>query len=143
MEKSLPVIHVRSLERKAIERYKEGPKLPTVFHAADTGRSDDFHCVPICPEGPPKPGVNPFQRDFIVPKQEVRMVEDPDYGLFTITRVEEEEGGQSYLLVMSVKDRIGFLLRPEDCAVEEKDLEPPALKELGRVMSHGWVSAPC
>lgn len=143
MAKPLPIIRVRSLEHKALERYREGPKLPTVFHAADTGRSDDFHCVPVCPEGPPKPGTNPFQRDFAVPKQEVRMVEDPEYGLFTITRVQDGQNGPTYLLVMSVKDRIGFLLRPEDCVVEERELERPAFKELGRVMSHGWASAAC
>ena len=93
-------ISIRELERWAIEKYSDCPRQTTVVRHADLEDDSAFHCV-IAGSG--------VVRDFIVPGQNVLLLSDPEYGLFSTIRVRDKDGGENALCV-SVNSRIGFLL---------------------------------
>jgi hypothetical protein len=117
--KDMSHIRIRDLEQFAIEKYNEGPKLPTIMHEIHKEGYGELHSV-VSFVGPFKIGTNPFKRDFFVPRQEARMVEDPMYGLFSIVHVATEKNGPLYALITSVNSRIGFLMPLEFVTIEEK-----------------------
>ncbi len=103
------MVSIRDLEKWAVEKFKQCPKHITIIRHADREDDSQFHCVPMLTKD-----VSMVQRhepvDFIVPGQTVIMVEDPEFGLFSIIRVTEKEGGPEFALVTSVTNRMGFLL---------------------------------
>jgi len=108
---SFQTINVRDLELLALERYKECPKFVTIVRHAD--REDDslFHCVPSKGfVGPLIPGGKTYKRNFIVPGQNVVMVTDNNFGLFTILKVLETDDGPTYWLISSEQSRMGFII---------------------------------
>ena len=105
-------IDIQELEKRAHERYRECPKHTTVVRHADLEDDSVFHCVPVAIVGPHQSGKQ-GNRVFIVPGQEVVMVEDPVYGLFSIIRVFEQINGPEYALVISVRSRMGFSVEIE------------------------------
>jgi len=116
---SFQTINIRELESLALERYKECPKFVTIVRHAD--REDDslFHCVPSKEfVGPLFPGGKTYKRNFIVPGQDVVMVMDIKFGLFTILKVLETDDGPTYWLISSEQSRMGFIIGysqlPED-----------------------------
>ena len=121
-------VDIRHLEKLSLEAYKECPRFVTIVTHAD--RTDDslFHCVPAQPFiGPKKPGTFFYHRDFIVPEQEIILLQDNDYGLFTLLRVMDSNQGPTYWLLSSVTSRMGFLVRhsdlPNSLVGEEEQLE--------------------
>lgn len=120
---SLPVYNIRELEAEALEEYIECPKFPTIVLKADHKDNTEFHCSPMIPfVGPALQGTDPFNRYFLIPKQEVTMVEDSMYGQFSVTKVLHEKNGPMFWLLSSTRSRMGFLL-PFD-RLREEDLEP-------------------
>lgn len=102
---------VRSLERHALEKYKECPKYVTIVRHADLVDDSEFHCVLSAPfVGPPRQrGYSHYQKNFVVPGQKVINFDDDELGKFVLVRViAEDEVG--YWLVASVRSRVGFLL---------------------------------
>lgn len=108
MENNTLIVDIRSLEKDALEKYIECPKHITIVRHADLEDDSEFHCQIVALMGPPKPGTS-TTRNFIVPGQEVVMVEDKKYGQFSIIRVSEEVNGPEYALITSVHSRMGFL----------------------------------
>lgn len=125
MSSSLKKSRILDLEKDSVEKYSECPKYVTIIRHADREDDSKFHCVPFQPfTGPILPGIDPhYQRNFLVPGQEIITVEDLKYGLFSITKVLEKENGPEYWLVASVHSRMGFLIPfeklPQDLILEE------------------------
>jgi hypothetical protein len=136
---SLPIVRIRELEKHALEMYVECPKYTTIVRHADLVDDSVFHCFTTF-IGPPLPGTYPFQRNFTVPKQEVWLVEDAEYGLFSVIRVFEKPESPECWLVTSIRNRMGFLLPFEHLRLE--DLMPvtyvPALQQV--VSSRTWTA---
>ena len=109
MESSFtPIVNIRDLEKDACENYKQCPKHITIIRHADLEDDSQFHCIPMSTKDMPMQRSEPV--DFIVPGQTVVMVEDREFGLFSIIRVTEKENGPEFALVTSVTNRMGFLL---------------------------------
>lgn len=138
-KKTLPSVRIRELEKHALEMYIECPKYTTIVRHADLVDDSVFHCFTTF-VGAPAPDTDPFQRNFTVPKQEVWLVEDSEYGLFSVIRVFENSEGPEFWLVTSIRNRMGFLLPLDHLHLE--DLMPkahvPALQKI--VSSSTWVS---
>lgn len=138
-------ISIRTLEAYSIEKYRDVPSLPTIMHAADQKGNEEVHCVLTSFVGPPQPGVNPLIRDFIVPEQKVHMVEDPEYGLFSVIRVYRKEGSPLYALITSARSRMGFLLSVDKVKTEESKTwghTTDKTKRLQTALSTNWFPAP-
>ena len=137
---TLPRVRIRDMEKHALEMYIECPKYTTIVRHADLVDDSVFHCYTMF-VGPARPGTDPYQRNFIVPKQEVRLVEDPTYGLFSVIRVSENSDGPEQWLVTSIQNRMGFLLAFDKLRVE--DLEPkvpvPTLQRV--LLNSAWTSS--
>lgn len=105
---------VRSLERYALEKYKECPKYVTIVRHADREGDSEFHCVLSKPFIGPSPlnGCAHYQKNFIVPGQKVINFDDDELGKFVIVKVIAEDGNE-YWLIASVRSRIGFILSIE------------------------------
>ena len=103
---------VRKLEQYALEKYKECTKCVTIVRHADHDDDSEFHCVPAAPfMGPLLPGIfSQYQRNFLVPGQDVINFNDEEVGRFSIVRVLEEENGPEYWLIASVTSRVGFII---------------------------------
>lgn len=105
---------VRKLELHAIEKYSECPKYVTIVRHADLVDDSEFHCVrvPVSPSVGPVPRINSqyYQRNFLVPGQEVINFDDDEVGRFAIVRVLETEEGPEYWLISSVRSRVGFII---------------------------------
>ncbi len=109
MESSFAIaINIRQLDQYAVEAYRQCPKHITIIRHADREDDSKFHCLPMATKSVPMVRLDPI--DFIVPGQVVIMVEDSDFGLFTIIRVTEQEDGPQFALVTSVRNRMGFLI---------------------------------
>ncbi|MFA6609011.1 MAG: hypothetical protein WCT07_03855 [Candidatus Paceibacterota bacterium] len=114
-------VNIREFERYSIERYQKCPKHITIIRHADLEDDSELHCVLMDYVGP-KQKQN-LQKDFIVPGQEVIMVYDPTFGLFSIIRVSEKEGGPEFALVTSVQSFGGFLIPIEKLPINLFRLE--------------------
>ena len=105
---------VRKLEQFAIEKYSECPKYVTIVRHADLEDDSEFHCmrVPISSDLGPAPRLysSYYQRNFLVPGQEVINFEDDEVGRFSIVRVLESDNGPEYWLISSVRSRMGFII---------------------------------
>lgn len=118
---------VRKLEQFAIEKYSECPKYVTIVRHADLEDDSEFHCmrVPISSDLGPAPRLysSYYQRNFLVPGQEVINFEDDEVGRFSIVRVLESDNGPEYWLISSVRSRMGFIIPidklPESLLKEE------------------------
>ena len=121
----VPQVNIRELEKFAIERYQKCPKYITIVRHADLEDDSEFHCILMNHIGSSEIETG-FQKDFIVPGQEVIMVHDPIFGLFSIIRVSEKEGGPEFALVASAQSIGGFLMPIDKLSVnlllpEEQD----------------------
>jgi hypothetical protein len=116
---------VRDLEKFAIEKYSECPKYVTIIRHADLQDDSEFHCVLFNSLiGPILPGRSrSLQRDFLVPGQDIILAHDMLYGLFSITRVLDQDLDVGYWLIVSVHSRMGFLIPLEKLPQE---LQQPA-----------------
>lgn len=98
MEEGKRKINIRTLEEKALVRFRECPKQVTIVRSADQKEDMPFHCIVDTQKS----------RDFVVPKQEVMLVYDLEYGMFSVVKVRDKDGDGEYALFTS-RDRLGFL----------------------------------
>lgn len=92
------MIHIRELEEEALVRFSECPKHLTIVRSADQVEDTPFHCMVDANT----------RRDFTVPKQEVVLVQDAEYGTFSVIKVRDKRDDAEYALFTD-RDRLGFL----------------------------------
>jgi hypothetical protein len=111
-------VDIRSLEKLALETYRECPRFVTIITHADLTDDSGFHCVPSAPFVGPKPVNNfSYQRDFIVPGQEITLLQDDTYGLFTLLKVLDTQDGPAYWMLSSVASRMGFIIAYDELPI--------------------------
>jgi hypothetical protein len=120
LKKDIPPISIREWEAHATEKYSECPKHITIVRHADLEDDSEFHCVIATPfVGPLRPGEKAnYRRNFIIPGQDVMLVKDPEFGLFSIVRVMDEHDGSEHILFTGVNSRMGFVLPMEQVPPE-------------------------
>lgn len=118
------IVNIRDLEALSLERYVECPKFVTIVRHVDHTDDSEFHCVPSTLL-PLADGTKAPVRNFIVPYQDIIMVQDINFGRFCIVKVLDTDDGPQYWLISSVNSRTGFIILhdslPENLLEAEKE----------------------
>lgn len=112
---------VKGLEEIAVEKYFECPKFLTIVQHANRMDDSEVHCVPKLPcVGPTvlAEGYS-YQRNFIIPGQNLILAEDERFGLFSIVRALEKEKGVWFWLITNVVNNWGGYIIPIDKLPEQ------------------------
>jgi hypothetical protein len=119
LERNNPLISIREWEALAIERYSECPRQMTIVRHADNQDDSEFFCILAASfEGPVLPGVHAeYRRYFDVPGQDMTVVEDSQFGPFSVVQVWDQHDRSAYFLFTGVHSRMGFLVLADDVAV--------------------------
>ena len=108
-------VDIRLLEVMAVEVYQECPRFVTIVTHADRSDDSPIHCFLAKPFlGPKRRGDEVYHRDFIVPEQSVILLQDNQFGLFSLLKVMESDGNKVYWLLSSTASRRGFVINYDD-----------------------------
>ena len=102
----MPNIQILDLEKHALERYLETPRLITSIRHADMDDDSEVFCIQVIPG----PATTWWKRTFLMPKQMIICRHDHEYGNFIFVRVLDKNSSQTYWLITHYGTRTGFLL---------------------------------